>query len=209
MDDNKKENKKKNYKFLQICGTSYHCLPCKENFKCKKNLSEKDKIEREKEFKNSGVPKCSLCDLQHWRCKNKKCTNCCELNKCNKITCDYCTSKNIKCERSLPNDQSSYDIIKSKVSYICGQFEATDNGTLHAQMFLQFKERQTKKTAKEILNDSSISFPDYLKGNSEQNKNYAMKLYNRCKKHSNCRCDYFDLSKTCDQCDTSCLRTFA
>ena len=85
------------------------------------------------------------------------------------------------CERSLPNDQETYNNIQDKVTYICGQLEATESGKLHVQMYMQFKDRQTQKSAKTILRDDSISFSVKLGGNSQQNRDYAMKTYNHCK----------------------------
>jgi len=40
------------------------------------------------------------------------------------------------CERSLPNDQEIYNNIQDKVTYICGQLEATESGKLHVQMYM-------------------------------------------------------------------------
>ncbi|CAG8790452.1 16491_t:CDS:1, partial [Cetraspora pellucida] len=83
--------------------------------------SKKDKELREKQSKQSGVPLCELCNACHWRCKNKKCTNCCNLNKCNDVICDYCKEINKieLCKRSLPVTEIDYEQIKDKVSYIC------------------------------------------------------------------------------------------
>jgi hypothetical protein len=43
-------------------------------------------------------------------------------------------------------------------------------------------------------------------GTSSEAHDYSIKEYNRCKQHSKCKCDYFDLSKTCELCNSSCIR---
>ena len=75
-------------------------------------------------------------------------------------------------------------------------------------MYIQFYTRQTIKSAKILFNDHSISMPIFLAGNSDQNRAYAMKTYNRCKVHSQCRCDFFDLSKICEHCTDLCIRSY-
>ncbi|CAG8778197.1 16807_t:CDS:2, partial [Cetraspora pellucida] len=99
-----------------------------------------------------------------------------------------------------------YEQIKDKVSYICGKFEPTIDGKLYAQIYMQFHKYkyQTIKSTKEIFNDRSMSFPTKLKGNSDQNHAYAMKDFDYCKIHPDCTCDFFDLNKICDQCDSTC-----
>ncbi|CAG8810723.1 19816_t:CDS:1, partial [Racocetra persica] len=46
-------------------------------------------------------------------------------------------------------------------------------------------------------------------GTSIQNRDYSLKTYNRYKKHSNCRCDFFDINQRCDKCDLTCKRKIA
>src|SRR6185436_1494662 len=195
------------HQFSQNAATTYHCIPCKQKYKCKKTQTKKDKERREKQYKESGVPLCSLCNLEHWHCNTPDCTNCCNLNKCNDPECINCKNEGIKCVCALPTDQESFEKL-NEVSYICGQLESTESGKLHAQMFMQFAKntRQTIASAKKILNDDSILFVDYLNGTSDENRIYATKEFNRCKKHSGCKCDFFDLTKICEKCDTTCDR---
>jgi energy-coupling factor transporter ATP-binding protein EcfA2 len=170
-----------------------------------------DKEDREAIYKQTKtIPPCFLCNTAHWRCKDKECTNCCSMEKCNDILCDNCKSQNIECKRCIPKDKEDYEKnFASKISYICGQYEHTESGKLHLQLYMQFTDRMTIAKSKEVLGDNSISIIEKLYGTSEQNKNYAMKMYNRCKEHSKCRCDFFDLTKICGNCNGSCVRTFA
>ncbi|KAF0512008.1 hypothetical protein F8M41_018140 [Gigaspora margarita] len=46
-------------------------------------------------------------------------------------------------------------------------------------------------------------------GTSEQNHNYILKIYDKCKLHSGCQYDFFELTKLCDKCDTTCERKIA
>ncbi|RIB10267.1 hypothetical protein C2G38_2043647 [Gigaspora rosea] len=185
------------YEFIHNQAISFHCISCKEIFKCKKTLTKKDKEQREEQFKQSGTPECELCQLPHWCCSDKKCTNCCMLNKCNDIVSDYCKANNLECKRALPTTQEAYNKIKNKVSYIVGKYEPTESGKLHAQIYMQFhkNKRQTIKTAKEIFNDESLIFQKKLGGTSEQNRNYILKLYDQCKIHPGCQCDFLILQK--------------
>src|SRR5260363_11798 len=87
---NSKEKPKKmgkSLEFIHFVATSYRCSPCKQKFVCKKTESKKDKEKREKQFEESGYSICFLCNERYWRCKDDKCTNCCNLNKCNDIVC--------------------------------------------------------------------------------------------------------------------------
>ncbi|CAG8687695.1 8280_t:CDS:2 [Racocetra fulgida] len=93
--------------------TIYYCIPCLTRFKCKKNLSDKDKQQREEEYSNTGkVPQCDKCLKTHWRCKDKKCTQCCKLNECNEIECSACKESNIKCQRVLPKTKEEFAILE-------------------------------------------------------------------------------------------------
>ncbi|RIB29671.1 hypothetical protein C2G38_2027539 [Gigaspora rosea] len=115
--------------FLHNQAVTYYCFTCKEKFKCnvKKTNNKKEKEKREKQFKQSGTPECELCQLKNWCCSDKKCTNCCMLNKCNEIKCDYCKANNLECIRALPTTQEAFDKIKDKVSYIVDKYEPTES----------------------------------------------------------------------------------
>ena len=55
-----------NQRFLHIMFTIYYCIPCLKHFKCKKNVSEKEKQEREDEYTCTGeVSICNKCQKQH------------------------------------------------------------------------------------------------------------------------------------------------
>ncbi|RIB17229.1 hypothetical protein C2G38_2037896 [Gigaspora rosea] len=133
------------------------------------------------------------------------------LNKCNEIKCDYCKANNLECIRLLPTTQEAFDKNKDKVSYIVGKYEPTESGRLHAQIYIQLhkNKRQTITSAKKIFNDESLIFQTKLGGTSEQNCNYILKIYDRCKKHSGCQCDFFDLTKIFNKCDITCERKIA
>ncbi|KAF0558240.1 hypothetical protein F8M41_009967 [Gigaspora margarita] len=105
------------------------------------------------------------------------------LNKCNDIKCDYCKTNNLDCKRALPTTQEAFDKIKDKV-FLC-------------------------YCTKEIFNDELLIFQTKLGGTSEQIRNYILKMYDKCKLHSGCQCDFFDLAKICDKCDTTCEQKIA
>ena len=77
------------------------------------------------------MSKCALCNQNYWYCKQKDCTNCCNLNKCNQIECNYCKQNDKDCIHSLPTEQAAYNKINKDVSYICRQYEVTSSGKLH------------------------------------------------------------------------------
>ena len=59
-----------------------------------------------------------------------------------------------------------------------------------------------------------MNFSLYLNRNSDHNRDYSMKKWNRCKeiKHKkNCRCDFQEREKICSICDSFCIdrRTLA
>src|SRR5690348_15225684 len=119
--------------------------------------------------------------MLHWRCKDKKCDQCCRLNECNKIECSYCKESKIKCQRILLKTQEEFNILeKLGLTYVSGQYESTDSEKLHEQCYLQFNNRQTIKSVKKIFNHSAINFPKYLNGDSDQNRDYSQKKFNRC-----------------------------
>ena len=129
-----------------------------------------DKEDCKLEYQTTGVPKCTLCNLQHWRCKEPKYTNCYNLNKCNEIQCNYCKQNNKVCTCSLPTEQAAYNEINKDILYICRQYEVTGSGKLYAQMYMQFNIRQILKSIKTIFNDDSIYLPTFLARNLEQNR---------------------------------------
>ncbi|KAF0519666.1 hypothetical protein F8M41_016520 [Gigaspora margarita] len=178
--------------FHHNCVTSFYCIPYKE--------------EREKEFCLTGVPMFTLCNQNHCCCKDNNCQNCCNLNKCNQIKCNYCNQNDKDCICSLSTEQAVYNEINKDVSYICRQYEVTGSGKLHAQMYIQFYTKQTIKSAKILFNDCSKSIPIFLASNLDQNRTYAIKTYNCCKVYSQCR-DFFDLSKIYKHCTDLCIHS--
>src|SRR5690242_5531609 len=162
-------------RFLHIMSTVYYCVPCLTRFKCKKNLSDKDKQQREEEYSNTGkVPECDKCLKDHWRCKDKKCIQCCKLNECNEIECSACKESKIKCQRVLPKTQEEFNILeKLGLTYNSGQYEATDLGKFHKHAYFQFEKRQTITSVKKIFNHQVMNFPKYLNGDSDKNRDYS------------------------------------
>ena len=161
-----------NYQFRYCCGVSYHCLNCKEKFKCSKPKTKKSK---EKEFKDNNkiAPTCNFCNQSHWRCQNTLCEICCELNKCNDINCSKCLENNINCKHSFPSSQQEFNLIKDKVRYLVYQFEKSKSKRLH----IQFYERVTIKQVKKIFNDNSMWIKE-VKGSFEDNYKYCTKEFN-------------------------------
>ena len=47
------------HQFIHTMSTVYYCIPCIKAFKCKKNLTEKEKKKREEEYKKT--KKLSVC----------------------------------------------------------------------------------------------------------------------------------------------------
>jgi Putative viral replication protein/RNA helicase len=163
------------YQFKFCCGVSYHCLNCKEQFKCKKPKSKKSK---EIEFKANKIASiCERCNKSHWRCQDNSCTSCCKLNECNDINCLYCINNGINCKRPFPTTQKEFDLIKKQVRYLLYQIEKSNSGRLHIQFYIQFFEKMTIKRIKEIFNDDSM-FIDEVKGSYENNYKYCTKEYN-------------------------------
>ena len=203
----------KNYQFLHTMSTVYYCIPCVNEFKCKRESSEKERQQREDEFARTGeIPLCDLCNVNHWRCQNKKCRNCCRLRRCNDIICSRCKEKKIECKRTIPKTQAEFEILKDLgISYCKGQFESTEQHQFHEQFYFQFKEkeRQTISSIKNrIFKYHAMNFPKYLNGDSDQNQAYSGKSWNRCKekKHKKrCRCDFLVRENICDICDESCI----
>ena len=122
--------------------TVFYCIPCINSFKCKKNLTKKDKESREDIFAQTGeAPLCANCQKNHWRCKNSTCINCCKLHECNDFVCSSCKSLGIVCKRVLSRTQEEYALLQAKgVTYSTGQPESTEKGQFHEQCFFQFKD---------------------------------------------------------------------
>ncbi|CAG8733169.1 15064_t:CDS:2, partial [Racocetra fulgida] len=182
--------------------TIYYCVPCLTHFKCKKNLSDKDKQQREEEYSNTGtVPQYDKCLKTHRCCKDKKCTQCCKLNECNEITCSACKESNIKYQCVLPKTQEEFAILeKLGLTYISGKF--------HEQAYFQFEKRQTITSVKKLFNHQAMNFPKYLNGDSDKNRDYSQKTWNRCKdlRHrKKCRCNFQEKEKICNVCTKDCI----
>ncbi|CAG8608429.1 857_t:CDS:1, partial [Acaulospora morrowiae] len=96
---------------------------------------------------------------------------------------------------------------KLGLTHYVGGYESTSTGRLHVQLYFQFKQRMTYKKVKEMFDDHPMTFPEKLYGNSDENRNYVMKKYNRCKVHSSCKCDYQDLDQICELCDETCKQS--
>ncbi|CAG8755621.1 6408_t:CDS:2 [Gigaspora rosea] len=93
-----------------------------------------------------------------------------------------CFLYGIECTRPFPRTQKEF-----------GSFES--------------KTRITLKAIKELFDDSSI-FIEKIKTTSLLAKVYSeKKMYNHCKKHKDCKCDYYDLSKICEYCDETCIHS--
>ncbi|CAG8788849.1 12994_t:CDS:2, partial [Racocetra fulgida] len=55
-----------------------------------------------------------------------------------------CKESNIKCQRVLPKTKEEFAVLeKFGLTYISGQYEATDLGKLYEQAYFQFEKRQT------------------------------------------------------------------
>ena len=164
-------------RFRHTMATVFYCIPCIDKFRCKKNISEKEKQEREDEYAKTGeVPRCTLCKNQHWRCKDNKCRQCCKLRECNEINCSNCQKEGIECKRVIPKTKEEFEKLKeSGLTYISGQYESTKNSQLHEQIYHQFKTRETTKSIRGMFNHRAMNIPKYLNGDSQQNKEYSMK----------------------------------
>ena len=155
-----------------------------------------------------------MCKQHHHRCKSKKCTQCCKLHECNDILCSHCKKNNIECKRALIKSQEEFNLFKEKgISYSSGKFEPTKQLRLHKQIYLQFKDHQTIKLVKEIFEYQSMNFQINLNGNSDQNRDYSIKIWERCLSHKSkgYKCNYFIRKNICNKCNESCaeLRRFA
>ncbi|CAG8834676.1 35440_t:CDS:1, partial [Gigaspora margarita] len=167
-----------------------------------------DKEECEKKFRKIGTPVCFLCDKKHWRCKDNKYINCCNLNKCNDIECSYCKEYRIKCEQPFPRTQEDFENFKTKITHINWQIEASNDERLHSQVYVQLKIRIMMKAIKELFDDHSM-FIEAIKTTSLLACMYCKKPYDYYKKHEGCKYDYYNLSLFCDLCDETCERKLA
>ncbi|CAG8752608.1 5041_t:CDS:2, partial [Gigaspora rosea] len=86
--------------FIHFMALSYHCSYCKKVFIYKKNITKRNKEEREKNFEKTGT-------------------------LCNDIECSYCREHGIKCERSFSRTQKEFEKFKTKVNHINWQFKPT------------------------------------------------------------------------------------
>ncbi|CAG8822748.1 5620_t:CDS:1, partial [Cetraspora pellucida] len=145
------------------CYTSFHCLDCRNQFKCKRE-KEMKRDEREKAYKEDKVPECELCNVKHFRCLTKKCTMCCELNKCRTYPCQYCIDNNIECKYSIIKSKEEFEKFKEKnMSAFIGQLELSKEGVCHVQAYCQFKKKVLMANIKKMFGDNSISFPDIMR----------------------------------------------
>ncbi|CAG8456222.1 14471_t:CDS:2, partial [Gigaspora rosea] len=206
-----------------ILATTYHCKRCKEDFKCTKKISPKQRKE---------PSRCDLCGNQHIRCEDNKCENCCKkFNKCNNPDnlgcCDHCTELGLECEYTFPRTKEEFKKYSSKLDYVLHQFESIE-GVVYNQAHLIFKTniKMTMKSVKKLFEDEEIYFPskEEAKDDSSSNNEYAKKKYNRCKLHHNpydndpkkrtfCKCNLSDLHdrNVCKSCNNECCsnRTLA
>jgi hypothetical protein len=190
-----------------MCSTSFGCENCKKRYKCKRVSSKKKN--QIKESNDNEVPQCSSCNQRHWRCESKKCTNCCKIYKCKELNCQNCIDDNIECKRPEPYPTTMESFNKlSNVSYLSYQLEDTEDGKIHTQAYHQYSMQKTFTNIKETFGDNAMIFPKNGKtwGTSKEARDYSIKEYNRCKQHSKCKCDYFDLTKICELCTNKCIR---
>ncbi|CAG8510350.1 3231_t:CDS:2 [Scutellospora calospora] len=159
-------------------------------------------------YKEDRIPDCDLCDIKYFRCKAKKCTQCCKLNKYILYPCENCKNKNIECEYSIIKSEEEFNRFERLgLSAYIGQIEQTKTGKTHVQAYCQFKKKTSIDKLGKMFNNYTLSFPDKMKGNVNSNIEYASKLYNRCDRHKKreCKCDYENLNKQCRVCNTKCL----
>ncbi|CAG8679814.1 16246_t:CDS:2, partial [Cetraspora pellucida] len=180
---------------------SFELFGCKSNNKLKKN-------EREKLYKENEIPDCVLCNFKHFRCKLKKCEECCNLNKCISYPCEYCKENNIDCEYSIIKTKEKFDELKKLgLSAYAAQLEYTLENKVHVQAYCQFKIRLTRSKIKRLFKNSTISFPDMMRSDTKTNIHYVTKKYNKCKNHGKkgCTCHYFDNEDyRCGVCNDKC-----
>ncbi|CAG8754255.1 9776_t:CDS:2, partial [Cetraspora pellucida] len=166
------------------------------------------KKEREKLYKENNIPDCDLCKSKHFKCKSKKCDDCCNLNKCVSYPCEYCKNNNIECEYSIIKTKEKFnELEKLGLSAYVAQLEYTSGDIVHVQAYCQFKKRLTRTKIKDLFKNSTISFPEKMRGDTKSNIYYATKKYNKCKWHdkNGCTCHYFDNEDyRCRVCNDKC-----
>ncbi|CAG8457524.1 4716_t:CDS:2 [Cetraspora pellucida] len=213
----------KSFEFRQILVRSYHCKRCKKDFKCAKKIPEKQRNELEDKFQKTQP--CKLCENQHIRCNDDRCSNCCEKFKCNDPEkCDHCKELGIECEYTFPRTQEEFEKYSS-LDYIIHQFESTESKRVYNQAYFIFNTKMTMRSVKKLFKDDEIWFPPKEGAicDSTHNRDYAKKKYNPCKLHHNpydkdpqkrtfCKCDLSDsILGECKFCNEECCshRTLA
>ncbi|CAG8793153.1 6827_t:CDS:2, partial [Racocetra fulgida] len=84
-----------------------------------------------------------------------------------------CKESKIACKRVLPKTQEEFNILeKLGLTYVSGQYEATDSGKFHEQCYFQFDKRQTITSVKKLFNHQTMNFSKYLNGDSDKNRDY-------------------------------------
>ncbi|CAG8610273.1 13068_t:CDS:2, partial [Cetraspora pellucida] len=165
------------------------------------------KNEREKIYKEN-ENKCGLCNTRHFRCKLKKCTKCCNINKCDSYPCKYCEDNGIECEYSIIKTKEKFnELEKLGLSAYVAQLEYTSNHKLHVQAYCQFNKRKTKKDVKNMFKNQSIALPEHMMGDTQSNIYYAKKKHNKCESHkkNGCKCHYKeDKNYICEVCTSKC-----
>ncbi|CAG8621044.1 9021_t:CDS:1, partial [Scutellospora calospora] len=193
-------------RFFHICYTSYHCYECKERYKCKHRLKEFTQEERERLHKEKNIPSCKLCGEVHFRCKGKKCKECCKRNACDSYPCKSCLESGIDCKYTIIQSKKEFKKFKKfDLTAYTAQLEYTEKKKVHVQGYCQFSKRKTRKNIVDMFNDNTIWIPDKkMRGDSVENRFYAMKEYDPCIKHKKkgCKCHHGD--NLCQVCDDKC-----
>ncbi|CAG8494434.1 23929_t:CDS:2 [Gigaspora margarita] len=143
----------KSFEFRQILATTYHCKRCKEDFKCTKKISPKQRKE---------PSQCNLCENQHIRCEDNKCENCCKkFNKCNNPDnlghCDHCTELGFECEYTFPRTDEEFK--KYSPKYLKGSNENQECEEIN-QMKLADMKRTDKIIKENISLEKIVENPD-------------------------------------------------
>nr|CAG8683419.1 10651_t:CDS:1 [Entrophospora candida]CAG8687549.1 3003_t:CDS:1 [Entrophospora candida] len=108
----------------------------------------------------------------------------------------------------MPKSIEEFEKLKDMFNYIKYQYEKGDNQRLHAQVNLQAHKATTMKAIKKKLNDNTLHL-EKTRGTFCEADDYCGKIYNRCKIHKSCKCDYFDIEKICELCNKDCVRSLA
>ncbi|CAG8778075.1 17117_t:CDS:1, partial [Cetraspora pellucida] len=114
----------------------------------------------------------------------------------------------IECEYSIIKTKEKFnELEKLGLSAYVAQLEYTSNKNVHVQAYCQFNKRKTKKDAKNMFKNQSMSFPEDMKGDTQANIYYAKKKYNKCESHkkNECKCHYKeDKNYICKVCTSKC-----